>query len=291
MIVVAVGGGVGNQLFQYAAARSLALTLGVPLGLDTRHYEGRAWPRYALDDFAIQTVPVEPGVLPLQDRRPHQKLLAALGFGRGAFTVFREKGLAYDPAVLALPDQTYLRGYFPSERYFLGHEPTIRSDLAFVRPLDDDNRRVLDRIAASVAVSLHIRRGDYVSNPRANRVHGTVNLDFYRRAADHIAGRVGGDPAFFIFSDDPDWVAANLRLPYPSLHVTHNGTERDTEDLRLMAACRHHIVANSTFSWWGAWLNPSPDKIVVAPRPWFRDPSKDESTMVPEGWVRIDNAL
>jgi Glycosyl transferase family 11 len=290
VIVVALGGGVGNQLFQYAAARALALTLGVPLALDARHYEGRGWPRYALDDFAIETVPVDRGALPLRDHRPIRRLLGRLGLGAGAFSVYREKGLAYDPAVLARPDRTYLRGNFPSERYFIGHELTIRRELAFVRPLDDDNRAVLDEIAGGIAVSLHIRRGDYVSNPRANRVHGTVNLDFYRRAADHIAGRAGGDPTFFVFSDDPDWVAANLALPYPAHAVTHNGADRDTEDLRLMAACRHHIVANSTFSWWGAWLNPSPDKIVVAPKPWFRDPSKDESTLVPEGWVRIDNA-
>ena len=99
--------------------------------------------------------------------------------------------------------------------------------------------------------------------------------------------RVGGDPTFFVFSDDPAWAAENLRLGFPMQVVAHNGRERATEDLRLMAACRHHILANSSFSWWGAWLNPSPDKIVVAPQPWFRDPAMDESTIVPERWLRL----
>lgn len=118
-------------------------------------------------------------------------------------------------------------------------------------------------------------------------MHGTVDLDFYARAAELVAARCGSTPAFFVFSDDPVWVAANLKLRFPVRPVVHNPTEKGTEDLRLMALCRHHIIANSSFSWWGAWLNPAADKIVVAPRSWFRDPTKDTAALIPQEWIRL----
>ena len=284
MIVVALGGGIGNQLFQYAAARALALRLGVPLGLDRRRFEGRKWPVYALDRFAISSAPVDPGMLPMREGRILGRLLSRFG---GSMRVFREKSLAFDPAVLTLADGTYLRGVFASERYFADQADAIRRDLAFANPPDARNRGLLTDIAQGTAVSIHVRRGDYVSDPRANRVHGTIESDFYRRAADHIATQAKRDLRFFVFSDDPAWAKENLRLDHPMQVVDNNGPDHGVEDLRLMSACQHHILANSTFSWWGAWMNPSPDKIVVAPKPWFRDPTLDESTIVPEGWARL----
>ena len=285
VIAVAVGGGIGNQLFQYAAARALALRLGVPLTVDSRHFRGRTWPRYALDGFPIENAPIEESLLP-PVRRDAWRRFRAL-FAGSRFTVFDETQFRFDESVLALSDWTYLRGYFQSEKYFADCIRELRRDLAFSPPRDVENRDVLSEIAATLAVSLHVRRGDYVTNPRANRVHGTIDAEFYRDAAALIAARCGATPTFFIFSDDPDWVSANLDIGFPVRVVRHNGVERAADDLRLMAACRHHILANSSFSWWGAWLNPSPEKIVVAPRRWFRDPAKDDSDLVPETWIRL----
>lgn len=284
MIVVALNGGVGNQLFQYAAARALALRLGVPLGLDRRWYEGHKHRSYALDRFAVSAAPVDPGLLPFRDGKILGRLLSGLG---GRLRVFRERGLAFDPAVLALPDGTYLRGVFQSEAYFADQEAALRSDLAFADPPDAANRATLAAIAAGLAVSLHVRRGDYAADPKIASVHGSVGLDYYRRAVELVAARAGGDPLVFAFSDEPAWAAENLRLGFPMRIVDHNAGGAATEDLRLMAACRHHVLANSSFSWWGAWLNPSPDKIVVAPTPWFRDAALDASTIVPERWLRL----
>jgi hypothetical protein len=284
MIVVALNGGVGNQLFQYAAARALALRLGVPVGLDRRWYDGRRSRQYALDRFAIEAAPVDPAALPFRDGKILGRLLS--GFG-GRMRVYRETGLAFDPRLTELPDGTYLRGVFQSERYFADREETIRRDLAFVDPPDAGTLAVLGEIGESLAVSLHVRRGDYVADAKIASVHGTVALDYYARAAELIAARAGGEPRIFVFSDDPAWVAENLKLGFPLRIVAHNGGERATEDVRLMAACRHHILANSSFSWWGAWLNPSAGKIVVAPDPWFRDPALDDSTLVPDHWIRL----
>ena len=137
-----------------------------------------------------------------------------------------------------------------------------------------------------MAVSLHIRRGDYVSNEKYNAAHGTCDLAYYARAADFIADRIG-TPTIYAFSDDPTWVAENLKLPYDVRYVDHNSAATNYEDLRLMAACQHHIIANSSFSWWGAWLNPSQDKLVAAPSQWFADPNKVNPDILPLAWYTV----
>ncbi len=281
-----VGGGVGNQLFQYAAARALALRRGVPLMIDTRRYRTGRWPIYGLGAFAIEALPPD-ATLPREDRKAWRQVLNRVIGPGGQFTVFREAAFAFDRTVLSLPDWTYLYGNFQSVRYFADQEATLRRDLVFVAPMRDASRAIADEIAATTAVSLHIRRGDYVTDPRANRVHEILDLDFYRRAAGLIAQQSGATPTFFVFSDDREWIADNLRLDFPLRLITHNDPSSAAEDLRLMAACRHHIIANSSFSWWGAWLNPSPDKIVVAPKAWFRDTTKDDSALIPAEWIRV----
>ena len=285
MIVVALTGGLGNQLFQYAAGRALALRRGVSVGLDRRWYEGGRGDRhYALDNFAISVSEVDLRSLPFRDDKILGRLLAGRG---GRFGLFHERGLTFDPSVLDLPDGTYLSGVFQSESYFADQEAALRRDLSFAAAPDDANRAILSEIDRTQSVSLHIRRGDYVSNPKIAAVHGTLTQDYYARAAGLVAKQAGGDPVFFVFSDDPPWAADHLHLGFPLRILDHNLGARSAEDLRLMAACRHHILANSSFSWWGAWLNPRADKIVVAPKPWFRDASLDDSAIVPDRWVRL----
>jgi hypothetical protein len=216
-------------------------------------------------------------------------LLSWLG-GRGLtppLNSVRERQFSFDPRILDAADGSYLEGYFQSERYFVEIADVIRADLTLPPLSDARNRATLQAIEAAQSVSLHIRRGDYVTHARTNQQFGTCSPDYYARAADHIAQAVGAAPTFFVFSDDPSWTVANLRLPYPVHFITHNGARRAHEDLRLMSRCRHHIIANSSFSWWGAWLNPSATKVVVAPAVWFAGGGIDESTLVPERWVRL----
>ncbi|CAN5381781.1 alpha-1,2-fucosyltransferase [soil metagenome] len=286
MIAVQLGGGIGNQLFQYAAARALALRLGVPLALDLRLFDNHAARRYALDAFAIETVEIDRNAFPPSARRLSGQI-ASWFRARRRFATFRERRFTFDPDVPALPDWTWLAGNFQSERYFADQAAVLRRDLALRRPPEGKNRAIHDAIAGSLAVSLHVRRGDYVTNPRANAVHGLVGADFYRNAVQYVADRAGGAPAVFVFTDDPDWVAASLDIGCPFTLVRHNLAGAEAEDLRLMAACRHHIVANSSFSWWGAWLDASPDSMVIAPRPWFRDAAMDDSSLIPERWIRL----
>lgn len=283
MISTRIRGGLGNQLFQYCAGRSLALRLGVDLSLDVRDYDRPNPFKVGLNHFNVQTVPAQN--LPPSREDGIAKALGKIVRG-GALKTYREATLGYDTAFENLSDNTHLKGYWQSERYFMPFETQIRADLQIVTEPSQKNREMQSEISAAPAVSLHIRRGDYVSNAKYNAAHGTCDLDYYARAAKFVADRVG-DVVIYAFSDDPAWVAEHLKLPFEVRYVDHNDGDTNYEDLRLMATCKHHIIANSSFSWWGAWLNPSKDKLVVSPALWFADPNKANPDIWPSDWHRI----
>ena len=285
MIISRLVGGLGNQMFQYATARALAVRRGVGLVLDTSEFSNYHLHSYGLHNLAISAEVTDKRRPASTGSRVLDRLRDLAGFGTPA--LYREASLRFDPAVLWLPQSTVLAGYWQCERYFIDHADLIRSELSVKTPAAGDNLEHLGRIRSGVAVSVHIRRGDYVSNAQANTVHGTCDIPYYEAAARHIAERCGDAPTFYVFSDDPDWVSENFRIPYDIVPVRHNGVDCNYEDLRLMSACRHHIIANSSFSWWGAWLNAAPGKIVVAPRRWFKTDDLDSTDLVPAEWVRL----
>ncbi|MCV2892260.1 alpha-1,2-fucosyltransferase [Lentibacter sp. XHP0401] len=288
MIIMRMKGGLGNQMFQYALGRSLSLKTGLPLVLDRRHYDREREHGFALDGFKLVDMPSDPALLPpVLKERPLAYLYAKLS-RRGPY-LLREQSLGFDPAIAAVSGPVWLEGYFQSERYFNMHADVIRAELTPASEPDAENARWLAEIEAEPnAVSLHVRRGDYVRNAKFAAHHGTCTPDYYTRALDHIAQQMGAEPVIYAFSDDPEWVHENLRLPAEIRVVGHNDASRNVEDLRLMSACRHHIIANSSFSWWGAWLNPRADKIVTAPAVWFADPTNVNPDIWAEGWVRIE---
>jgi hypothetical protein len=179
-----------------------------------------------------------------------------------------------------------LDGYWQSERYFADVSDRLRSEFTFKASAAGRNAEIAGEIAAVNAVSLHVRRGDYATNPAMTAMHGICPIDYYDRAVEFVIERVA-DPVFFLFSDDPDWVREHLKIDWAVVVVEHNDSDTGHEDLRLMGLCRHHVIANSTFSWWGAWLNPSPEKIVVAPKRWFAEDSIDTSDLLPADWVTL----
>jgi hypothetical protein len=262
-------GGIGNQMFQYAAARSLAERHGTGVVVD-------------LDWFVEQSTS--------DDTRRGYALDVFVGPAAASKTelptggTFREQGFGFDASVLQLPDRSTLIGYFQSERYFLEHAAVIEKEFSFLTDPDPDNRSILELIRSSESVAVHVRRGDYAHNPTTRAHHGLLPLDYYRHAVDDLSGRVS-DPRFFVFSDDPMWCRTGLSFLRGGVVVDHNRDESGAEDLRLMAACRHHILANSTFSWWGAWLATRPDQIVVAPRRWFAGSILDTAQLCPPRWL------
>lgn len=295
MIITRLTGGLGNQLFQYAAGRRLALARGVELKLGISSLSNPNDPNKR--QYALAAPFKMKPVLATQEEEtalagPKRRLL--FRFMPKRFRVpelrptsfIKELHFHFDPRILDLPDGVYLNGYWQSERYFSDMADLIREDLTFSSVPEGRNAALAREIGSCQAVSLHVRRGDYVSNEIIHRIHGVCSLDYYERAIALITSRVN-NPVFFIFSDDPDWVREHFKLPYPTQIVGHNGPEHSYEDMRLMSLCHHHIIANSSFSWWGAWLNPSKDKIVVAPKRWFNTYDADTSDLCPDSWVRL----
>jgi hypothetical protein len=293
MIIVNVIGGLGNQMFQYAAGRALALARGLPLCLDVSGFDG-----YGLHQgFELQRVfrceaPLASAaevraVLGWRAAPALKRVLARPGLAalRGkAFVV--EPYFHYWPDIRDVPATSYLQGYWQSERYFADTTTELRSDFVFRHPLSAANAAWAERIGRCTAVSLHIRRGDYVSDARTHAAHGVCSPDYYRAAARYIAGCVDA-PEFFVFSDDIAWARNNLDLGHPCHYLDHNRGSESYNDMRLMSLCRHHVIANSSFSWWGAWLNARDDKVVVAPSRWFASRERRVDDLFPQGWVTL----
>lgn len=292
MIVSHILGGIGNQMFQYAAGRSLALHLNAHYALDLKDFDG-----YSLHNgYELKRVFDVPA-----EAASTEQLKSLLGLRglplikrmlrRQQFNIFRGRQLVVEPhfnfwpKFFSLNSSLYLQGYWQSERYFKSIENLIRKDFSFKKPLVGENLLVANRIQKTNAVSLHIRRGDYVTDTKTCTIMSVCDGGYYERAVLYIGNQIS-NPVFYVFSDDMDWVRQSVRIDYPSVYIDHNKGLDSYIDMQLMSLCKHHVIANSSFSWWGAWLNPRAEKIVVAPKVWFRNGNND-SDLIPGEWVRL----
>lgn len=294
MVIVKLIGGLGNQMFQYAVGRGLAHKLGVELKLDISAFVNHEMRKYSLGIFNIKenfASPKEilkltvayPGTIErmarwILDRRAGPRQLPSF--------IREKKKCFFDPDILNLTGEVFLEGYWQSEKYFCDIDGIIRQEFTEKTSLTLKSKEFLRQIVSCESVNIHIRRGDYVSNPRTNAHHGTCSLDYYHRSVERITQAVKS-PHFFVFSDEPEWACDNLKLDYQTTYIDHNGEDKDYEDLHLMSQCKYHIMANSSFSWWGAWLSNYPDKIVIAPKKWFNDYPTDTCDLCPEDWIRL----
>lgn len=290
-VTIRLVGGLGNQMFQYATARAVALRLGVPLRLDLSWF-GTEDPNrsYALGPLRIDASVARAGMLDTLRMQVGRRLAARLrplpiSLGH-ALGYFAERSFRYDDRVMRLRAPVFMEGYYQSACYFMDARDRLLTELGVREAPAATTAACLDAIRSSDAICLHVRRGDYVSNPAAQAMHGTCSLDYYARGIE-LASAGLRTPHAFIFSDDPVWVRANLRLGIPSTVVDIHGPDQAHEDLRLMSACRRFVIANSSLSWWGAWLAPEEDKIVVAPSRWFARDDVDTRDLIPPTWVRV----
>ncbi len=278
MIYARLHGRLGNQMFQYAAARGLATRLCVPFSIDPRRAEykgeGVLTRVFDLDWATPEKLP------PSQHERP-LAYYAWRAFGRSP-KIYRERGLAYNPAFETLPDDTYLHGYWQSDKYFSHVADDLRANFVYRHPMSAQNADMAARIVSGASISLHVRRGDFLSLG-ANRSCDQAYYDAALAAAsDGLTA-----PTVYVFSDDPQWAKDNLPLPFDKVVVDFNGPDTDYEDQRLMSLCQHNIIANSSFSWWAAWLNKNPAKRVAGPKNWFSSPTHDNPDMLPDDWIKI----
>ena len=290
MIITNIIGGLGNQMFQYAAGRALSLARGASLRLDISGFTG-----YGLHQgFELQRVFSCPmqiategdvrSILGWQSSSLIRRILARpglSGFRRQGFVV--EPHFHYWPGISNIPPDSYMSGYWQSESYFQAAAQAIRCDFTFKPSFNLRNAELAEQIGQVNAVSLHVRRGDYADNKKTNATHGLCSLDYYRMAIQHVERRVD-QPHFFIFSDDQSWAQEYLKIEFPCRYIDHNQGVESYNDMRLMSLCKHHIIANSSFSWWGAWLNANQNKIVVAPKKWFAS-NKNTGDLLPSSWV------
>lgn len=278
MLVMDLQGGLGNQLFQYATARAQAGS-AKPL-LNMRILRNDIKRRLGLDSYAIHANVVNS----LDLRRPGRlrRWAARAGVRTGSLRQFPFDAPIYmeddsqgcfDERVVALRPPVVLRGYFQSERYFSAIAPLLRAELVPMRKPCDTylhmERAIRDAGAASVSV--HVRRGDYANDPKVLAFHGLLGEDYYGKALAKVGSHVPA-PHLFVFTDDPTATAALLPRGLTATMVSGRSLT-DVDELALMSTCRHHVIANSSYSWWGAWLG-APDGMTVAPQRWFAQPSE-----------------
>ena len=292
MIIVRLFGGLGNQMFQYAAGLALSLKHVAELRFDLEWFDaftlhqGLELPRVFGLDLPLATASEKRRVLGLLSEPRLRQLLSrrSLRFLRPTrFAI--EPHYNFWPHFSHLPDDVYLEGYWQSERYFLPHAERVREAFTVTSQLDECNAALARQIVATTSVSVHVRRGDFARNPEVSKVHGVDLRDYYRQSIEEMGRRLD-NPHYFIFSDEPEWVRSHLDIGEPWTLVCHNRGVNSYRDMQLMSLCHHHIIANSTFSWWGAWLSARADKIVCAPRQWFVNdtPTND---LIPATWVRL----
>jgi len=279
VITARLHGRLGNQMFQYAAAAGLAARHRVPVALDMRgaelHGEGIPTRVFNLDLAQPIALP------PLKQKSP---VRYALWRATGAAPRFRrEQGLGYNNAITGWGDGSYLHGYWQSERYFAHIEDQIRAAFTFPAFSNSQNAEMADRISADTAISLHVRRGDYLTFA----AHVLCDQAYYEAALVRVLDGLQGTPTVYVFSDDPQWAKDNLPLPCNKVVVDFNGPDTDFEDMRLMSLCKHNIIGNSSFSWWAAWLNQSAGKRVAGPTKWFGDPKLNNPDILPADWLKI----
>lgn len=297
MIIVKLKGGIGNQMFQYACGKALAHRYNVQLKLDHSFLEDKSKREdFTYRDYELSAFNIDLklslgdlkylGLFPPQNHlhRYYYKVKRIIS----GYEYWNEKQFNFDYAIFDKGNKLCINGYFQSAKYFENISDIIRADFSFIPQNSDENHILLNHIqVAKNPVCVHVRRGDYLTIG-GGTAYNICSLDYYKKAVNIIKNKVN-NPTFFVFSaDDPQWAINNLDIGAPFEIIGNQNTGAfGYENMRLMSLCRHNIIANSSFSWWGAWLNIDPAKIVIAPRKWFNDETIDTSDLLPETWIKL----
>lgn len=292
-IIVQLQGGLGNQLFQYATARALAHQHQIPLLLD------QSWFTKTYDDVTprellLPTLNTKGALISLDSppKRPKRirRILQKL-WPINPYVYFEQNPYYFDSSLLKVPtfktQNLYLMGYWQSYRYFESIKKILQSEVSPKSPLDAHYQNYLNQIKASNSAMIHVRRGDYVHLASAAEVHGFIGLDYYQQGMEALLHK-NPETQFFVFSDDLDWVRSNL--PYQDKITFIKSLEKSDaviQELELMTHCQNHLIANSSLSWWAAWLAKSVNNTVICPSRWTNDLAKSWDDLLPANWQRI----
>lgn len=292
-IITRIKGGLGNQLFCYATARRLSLINNAELVIDNvsgfvRDHEYKR--QYQLTHFNIPIRLATPSERLMPFERLRRFLLKRISTKKPFETrqYLEQENNDFDERLLSLKvnGKIYLDGYWQSEQYFIDIENIIRQELEIIYPTDKTNQDLATFIKSTNAICVHIR---WFDTPNNNSSGSNVKKEYYNNAISFITAKIN-DPHFIIFSDFPDETKQFLSInENQCTYINHNkGDENAYADLWLMSLCNHFIIANSTFSWWGAWLSKNKDKIVIAPAGKINGISAwGFNGLLPENWLKF----
>jgi len=276
-----IKGGLGNQMFQYACGRAITHRLGAQLCLDISWFK-KGNREYALDNFPhIQSI-----------KKSHSTGMPSLFqkiFRRLKIHYFHEPDYSYWPGIEKIKTSAHITGYWQNENYFSAISPIIKQDFQFPEFTCPEAEEIAGKIKeAPCPVSIHIRRGDYVENDNVNKIFGTCSLEYYQKALHMIIEKNNMPVQLFLFSDDPEWIKNNFDTQGCTSAIIDIPQHKNTphHDMHLMSLCSHHIIANSSFSWWGAWLS-NRQGTVIAPEQWFAKETRKHHNPAAKLWIKI----
>jgi len=286
MIIVKIIGGLGNQMFQYAYAKSLEQK-GHEVKIDISAFETyKLHGGYQLDKYNID---LNSSTKDENDKFYKNTFFYKVlrRFGMDFSRRIKEKSLLFDKKLLEIDDNSYLDGYFQCEKYFKDIREIILKQFTINQDISNYTKEIKNKIQNfQNSCSLHIRRGDFVNSTNIN-IHGACDIEYYKKAMKYLEEKVE-NINYFIFSDDIEWVKENLAIQN-AIYIDSKEKRIPHEDIYLMSLCKNNIIANSSFSWWGAWLNQNEKKMVIAPKRWFADDKLESQSkdIVCESWIRI----
>jgi len=280
MIIIRLKGGLGNQMFQYAFGRLLAVKNNAEVKFEFSGDKKDTRREYKLDKFNTS----------VQFAGPDEAKNLQYPFGivsrvieKVKTIVLKRYNIGYEPGLLGRKNG-YLEGYWQSYKYLESIKDVLAKELALKEPVDQKHKTILEKMRDTNSVCVQVRRGDYVTDPKTSLEHRTFGLEYYDKAFEFLKKKVA-NPILFVFSDDIEWCKNNLK---PDLPVFFSDPAMpDYEDFALAVKCKHDIIANSSFGFWAAWLNDNPGKIVIAPKKWNNKHQKEHDNLLPPEWIKI----
>jgi Glycosyl transferase family 11 len=275
MIIIKLFGGLGNQMFQYALGRQLSIKYNKRLYLETSWFKriGNNNNRpYRLDHFMISGKKIN-------------SIILSIIFKLLPYYNIKEKECFKFNSNILNKSSGYFTGFWQNENYFSDIRTVLLKDFSLNYKYSDSIANIKKEISNQNSVSVHIRRGDFLQSKDNNNKHGVCSPDYILQAMKLIEGKVP-NPTYYVFSDEIDWVKNNIIFKNKAILVSDKGFS-EVEELILMSNCKHDIIANSSFSWWGAWLNDNINKIVIAPVKWGEIDNPNFKDLIPKTWTRI----
>jgi len=292
MVIINLKGGLGNQLFEYASALAIATARNQKLAFDVQSFMSDSYGRqYAFEPFKINyRLYAQEDINSFLKLTLQERILNYLK-PRESKRYYSLRDQEFDPSILnATVKNQYLNGYFANPSYFEDIRPELLQQVSLKENLQTNAfKNKVKWIKQNKFISVHIRRADYISDKGANQLFETLRRDYYDRCIAHFEADASCSKKFLFFSDDIEWVKSEFQDLDHCYFIEEPELYKDYYDLMLMASCEHNIIANSTFSWWGAWLNTNPEKTVLAPQKWYRNEHYQKNyqtfTFIPKTWL------